>query len=714
MSRTPDAEGRAAGSGARGASEVQLGLALLALCTLGLVLRIVHLDIPMRYDESVTYMSYASQGWAHITSSYQNPNNHVFHSLLVGWLTGWLGNAPAIIRLPALFAGCLLIPAAAWVGYEAHGRPAGLIAAAVVATSPVLIEFSTNARGYTLLALCVLVAVGAGLRLRRAGGWLWWLAMVEAGVIGLYTIPVMAIPWTCITLWLAVGLGRQGADMPSRLRRLAPLLGANVLVAAVTVALYWGILRSQGVEALVGNRFVVADPLGTFMMDTPWALAAVVGHWARGVPMALGVLALAAVAAAVLLGRGRTPVASLFTAMVVGVALVMLVKRNWGEPRIWLWAVPLLAIAAGIGAVEVAKRIARSPDGREGATPAPAGPAEPTLVRSRRTSAPLARASLIIAGTWATAVSAWIVIDQPVRASLETGGFPEAEEVAAGIAEHYRRGDGLVTDFVSGEPLRFYLTRFAQSHELPPPAAVQRNWIVVNGADSARAHGLRSRLARMRAPPPEGSRPVFRAGEVAVYLYGRPAGSADPRLLEAVDWHTGVGGRIDEDRARTLLLEAAEGTATALASMWIAWGRAGGRAGFAHEPEEARAAAAPLLGEIETLALAGEPGAAFLMGAALDEALGTGAAPAEAAAWYRRAAEAGHVLGARALGDAYAAGRGVEPDATRAVVWWRRAAEAGDAAAQRRLGEAYAAGRGVGRDPARAAEWLRRARERGG
>ena len=709
MSPTPEAEGRAAGSGAPGASEVQLGLALLALCALGLVLRMVHLDIPMRYDESVTYMSYASQGWAHITSSYQNPNNHVFHSLLVGWLTGWLGNAPAIIRLPALLAGYLLIPAAAWIGYEAHGRPAGLIAAALLATSPVLIEFSTNARGYTLLALCVLLAVGAGLRLQRVGGWLWWFALVAAGVIGLYTIPVMAIPWAGITLWLGVGLGRQGVDMPSRVRRLAPLLGANVLVAAVAVALYWGILRSQGVEALVGNRFVVADPLGTFLIDTPWALAAVAEHWARGVPVALAVLALAAVGAAVLLGRGRTPVASLFTAMVVGVTIIMLVKRNWGEPRIWLWAVPLLAVAAGIGAVEVAKRVA------SGAGRTSGGPVDPTLVRSRRTGWPLAtRASLIVAAGWATAVSAWIVIDQPVRASLETGGFPEAEQVAAGIAEHFRRGDGLVTDFVSGEPLRFYLTRFAQSHELPPPTAVQRNWIVVNGADSARAQGLRSRLARMRAPPPERSRPVFRVGEVAVYLYGRPAGSADPRLLEAVDWYTGVGGRVDEDRARTLLLEAAEDAGSALARMWIAWGRAGGRSGFAHEPEEARAAAAPLLEEIEALALAGEPGAAFLMGVALDEALGTGAAPAEAAAWYRRAAEAGHVLGARALGDAYAAGRGVEPDAARAVVWWRRAAEAGDAAAQRRLGEAYAAGRGVGRDAARAAEWLRRARERGG
>ena len=86
------------------------GLALLVVCALGLVLRAVHLDMPMRYDETVTYVSYASKGWQHVTLNYQNPNNHVFHSLLVSWLTGWLGGAPVIIRLPAFVAGCTLIP----------------------------------------------------------------------------------------------------------------------------------------------------------------------------------------------------------------------------------------------------------------------------------------------------------------------------------------------------------------------------------------------------------------------------------------------------------------------------------------------------------------------------------------------------------------------------------------------------------------------------
>ena len=70
------------------------GLMLLIVCALGLALRALHLDIPMRYDETATYLSYASQSWEHVTTNYQNPNNHVFHSLLVGWLTTWLGSAP--------------------------------------------------------------------------------------------------------------------------------------------------------------------------------------------------------------------------------------------------------------------------------------------------------------------------------------------------------------------------------------------------------------------------------------------------------------------------------------------------------------------------------------------------------------------------------------------------------------------------------------------
>jgi predicted membrane-bound mannosyltransferase len=186
-----------------------LKLALWIVCLLGVALRLMHLDIPMRYDESVTYLSYASQGWEHVTTSYQQPNNHVLHSLMVSWTTGWLGDSPFVIRLPAFLAGCALVPAAAWVARLAHSREAGVAAAVLVATSPILIEFSTNARGYSLLSVAVLLAIGAGLYLLNGGrAWMAWAGLIELAVVGFFTLPIMVIPWLGITMWLAASLYR--------------------------------------------------------------------------------------------------------------------------------------------------------------------------------------------------------------------------------------------------------------------------------------------------------------------------------------------------------------------------------------------------------------------------------------------------------------------------------------------------------------------------
>ena len=182
----------------------------------------------------------------------------------------------------------------------------------------------------------------------------------------------------------------------------------------------------------------------------------------------------------------------------------------------------------------------------------------------------------------------------------------------------------------------------------------------------------------------------------------------DPTLLEAVDWYTGVAGRVDDARARELLEEAV-GRRGPLALMWLARVHSTGRMGFPRDEERAREIAAGVIAEVERAAEAGVLEAVFLMGTAYDEGLGRPVDPAQAAAWHRRAGERGHVLGAHNLGNAYAAGRGVEEDHALAAEWWLRAAERGDAITQLRLGEAHEAGRGVARDLERAREWYGRA-----
>ncbi len=61
-------------------------------------------------------------------------------------------------------------------------------------------------------------------------------------------------------------------------------------------------------------------------------------------------------------------------------------------------------------------------------------------------------------------------------------------------------------------------------------------------------------------------------------------------------------------------------------------------------------------------------------------------------AWYRKAAEQGHVDGQYALGDMYRDGNGVDQDHEESIKWLKRAAEQGDDFAQLELGDIYATG----------------------
>ena len=152
----------------------------------------------------------------------------------------------------------------------------------------------------------------------------------------------------------------------------------------------------------------------------------------------------------------------------------------------------------------------------------------------------------------------------------------------------------------------------------------------------------------------------------------------------------------------------------------------------------------------ETLELAretatDEPEKWFQTGEAYYYGLGVPQDYAEAAKWYRKAADQGHADAQFSLGLMYASGRGVtqkdtqgtmwfrkaastqhtlfdlmdrngqgvSQDYAEAVKWYRKAAEQGHAKAQFNLGVMYDNGQGVSQDDAEAAKWFRKAAEQG-
>jgi TPR repeat protein len=105
--------------------------------------------------------------------------------------------------------------------------------------------------------------------------------------------------------------------------------------------------------------------------------------------------------------------------------------------------------------------------------------------------------------------------------------------------------------------------------------------------------------------------------------------------------------------------------------------------------------------------------AQFSLGNCYDNGNGVTKNAVEAAKWWRKAADQGHIYAQYNLGISYNLGRGVPKDQIEAVKWWRKAADQGHASAQYNLGVCYRDGAGVTQDLAEAAKWYRKAADQG-
>ena len=117
--------------------------------------------------------------------------------------------------------------------------PPRLLAAALVAASSTLVEYSTNARGYTLVALAtVLVFLAAARALDRDSVGAWAVVAV-VGALGLYAVPIMVYPLGGVFVWiLVVRLARAAAAVGRccSASRRAPRSSSAILTLAPVCA----------------------------------------------------------------------------------------------------------------------------------------------------------------------------------------------------------------------------------------------------------------------------------------------------------------------------------------------------------------------------------------------------------------------------------------------------------------------------------------------
>jgi uncharacterized membrane protein len=262
-------------------------------------------------------------------------------SLVIGawlWLIGvrdMFAVTAAQVRVPPILFSTLTIPLTHLLGRRFLGVPAGLCAAALLATSPVAVLFGRVAEAESLLAVVLLAALILTARRIERPGATWTLVGLLAccAAAPLLKVPGVAVAGVCAVALAASGCWRTaGASLAAGGAGLLAYIAYGGLVDAGLFLAVWAEQANNRLGVLSAVQFVGAPAgINRPTMDGWWLLG-----W-----IGLGTL----------VARGRRRAELLVVWPAVAYAMTMLVMANERQVAQYGWyrvaVYPVLYLAAG-------------------------------------------------------------------------------------------------------------------------------------------------------------------------------------------------------------------------------------------------------------------------------------------------------------------------------------------------------------------------------
>ena len=323
-------------------------ICLAVILILAIAVRLLFLDAPMRTDESYTVERYVLPAWIHAISDYNMPNNHFLNSVLAKVSTGVLGDHPMTVRLSVFLAGVGLVGAVYLLGRDLFSVSVGLLAASMAAGWPLLVETSTNARGYPYITLFFPLLLLWGRRWLLSGSRIHWLGLVLLTALGFYAVPVMLYPFAMTWLFLA---GAVAFGRPDNWKTVfGDLIAFGFCSAWLTVLLFLPAWTAYGYDAMANNVYVLPLTWSAWLNKLPTFFNGVANQWFPGQVPGLGWVAGVGILGIITLNNpNRITALGLLGSIFGAFALLQAVRPALPFVRVFVFIVPIVLVITAAG-----------------------------------------------------------------------------------------------------------------------------------------------------------------------------------------------------------------------------------------------------------------------------------------------------------------------------------------------------------------------------
>lgn len=421
---------------------------LALVIAIGTAIRGYFLAQPMRSDEASTFLYFVNKDILDLFR-YPLPNNHVLHTLLVKTSVEFFGNGEVAIRLPAFFAGLLVIPLTfSFSRLLTRSKQSGFLASGLVSIFPYLVLYDTMARGYSLLVLFSIFLAVLMLRLieEPSTAQIYLISLVTA--LGLFDIPTFLFPAAGLSLWVFGMLLYRGYQP---LWIISRLLVPFVLTTMGLTAFFYTpvIIATNGVLPLIANKYVKSLSWSAFLAQLPGHVSTIVHDFTRHIPAIFIIifLSLLVVSFYLIVRRKHENMLMLLPALLIGGLLVLFAKRAIPYVRTWIYLIPFVFII-----IDVAWTTLQSLNSK------------------------FARYALILFFSY----SAIILLNKNVISTYkDTGHFPEAPVLVELLSHEMFPESTIVMRNPVYAPMEYYMWKFNVPRDKNNPDKITRVFYVV-------------------------------------------------------------------------------------------------------------------------------------------------------------------------------------------------------------------------------------------